>query len=79
MLDGVIIGGNSITTRIINKFRFVLKKNGHFNWAIGCQDKPLVDDDDFEIRQTQMGDIHVLYVEPRHASHGNNNEDTDTD
>ncbi len=79
MMDGLLIGGISITILISSKFKFVLKKNGHFNLAIGCQDKPLVDEDDFEIRQTQMGEIHVLYVKPKHAVHEHKNGNSDSE
>ena len=42
------VGGISIATIIVSKLKFYIKKNGSLNWGIGCQDKPLVDDDEIE-------------------------------
>jgi hypothetical protein len=67
MLEGALtVGGISIVTLIINRFKFYVKKNGQFNWGCGCTDKPLIDDDELEIRQIELGDVKVLYVKPKH-------------
>ena len=77
MLDGALtVGGISIATIIITKLKFYVKKNGSLNWGVGCSDKPLIDDDEVEIKQLDMGEsVHVLYVmnkkhhKPEHEEH----------
>ena len=67
MLEGALtVGGISIVTLVINRFKFYVKKIGSFNWGCGCTDKPLIDDDELEIRQIELGDVKVLYVKPKH-------------
>jgi hypothetical protein len=65
-LGALTVGGISILTIIVSKLKFYVKKNGSLNWGVGCQDKPLVDDDDIEIKQLEMGGVHVLYVKTKH-------------
>ena len=60
------VGGISIATIIVSKLKFYIKKNGSLNWGIGCQDKPLVDDDEIEIQTVELGDVHVMYVKNKH-------------
>ena len=43
------------------------------NWAIGCQDKPLIDDGEVEVKTTELGDVKVLYVRNKH--HHNDSDD----
>ena len=72
--DGaIIVGSISIITLMIAKFKCYIKKNGMINWAIGCQDKPLIDDDEVEVKTTELGDVKVLYV--RHKHHHNDSDD----
>ena len=67
MLEGALtVGGISIVTLIIKRFKCYVKKNGSFNWGCGCTDKPLIDDDELEIKQIELGDVKVLYVKPKH-------------
>ena len=67
MLEGALtVGGISIATIIVSKLKFHVKKNGRISWGCGCQDKPLVDDDEIEIKQLEMGDVHVMYVKNKH-------------
>ena len=44
------------------------------NWAIGCQDKPLIDDDEVEVKTTELGDVKVLYVRNKHHHHDSDDE-----
>ena len=50
------------------------KKNGVWNFGCGFLDKPLVDDDEMEVKIAELGDVKVLYVKPKHASHESDNE-----
>ena len=60
------VGGISICTIIVSKFKFHVKKNGSFNWGCGCSDKPLVDDDEIEVKVVELGGVHVMYVKNKH-------------
>jgi hypothetical protein len=60
------VGGISIATIIVSKFKFYVKKNGSFNWGCGCSDKPLIDDDEIEVKVVELGDVHVMYVKNKH-------------
>ena len=76
MLEGALtVGGISIATLIIHRFKFYVKKNGTFSWGCGCTDKPLIDDDELEIRTLELGDVKVLYVKPKH--HINHHEESE--
>ena len=37
--------------------------------GVGCQDKPLVDDDEIEVKTVELGDVHVMYVKNKHYQH----------
>ena len=71
---GLLVGGISIVTACVQKFKFYIKRNGQVTWGCGFQDKPLVDDDEFDVRVAELGDVKVLYVKPKHASHESDNE-----
>ena len=71
---GLLVGGISIVTACVAKFKCYLKKNGSINWGCGCQDKPLVDDDEYDVKIAELGDVKVLYVKPKHASHDSDND-----
>jgi hypothetical protein len=60
------VGGISIATIIVSKFKFYVKKNGSFNWACGCSDKPLIDDDKIIVKTVELRDVHVMYVKNKH-------------
>ena len=60
------VGGISIATIIVSKLKFYVKKNGSFNWGCGCSDKPLIDDDEIEVKVVELGDVHVMYVKNKH-------------
>ena len=69
MLEGALtVGGISIVTLIITRFKCLVKKNGVLNYSCGCLDKPLFDDDELEIKQMDLGDVKILYVKPKHAT-----------
>ena len=63
---GLLVGGLSLATLALQKFKFYLKKNGSWTCGIGCQDKSLTEEDELEVKATELGDVKVLYVKPRH-------------
>ena len=71
------VGGISILTIIVSKLKFYVKKNGSLNWGVGCQDKPLVDDDEIEVKTVELGDVHVMYVKNKHYQHYEEEPDED--
>lgn len=74
---GFVVAGVSLLTVVITKFKCYVKKNG--NWSCGCGflDKPLVDDDEIEIRTFELSDtVKGIYMKPKGHVH---NEDTDKD
>ena len=71
---GLLVGGISIITACVAKFKCYLKKNGSVNWAVGCTDAPLIDTDEMEVKIAELGDVKVLYVKPKHVSHESDNE-----
>ena len=80
MLEGALpVGGISIATLIITRFKCLVKKNGVLNYSCGCLDKPLFDDDELEIKQVDLGDVKILYVKPKHIQHHHYEELTDDD
>ena len=44
-------------------------KNGSLNWGLGCSDKPLLDDDEIEVKTIDLGEVHVMYVKNKHHEH----------
>ena len=67
MLAGALtVGGISIATLIIAKLECYVKKNGAWTFGCGLMDKPLIDDDEIEIKTVELGDVHVLYVKNKH-------------
>ena len=71
---GLLVGGVSIVTACVQKVKFFVKKNGVWTFGCGFQDKPLQDDEEFDVRVAELGDVKVLYVKPKHASHESDNE-----
>ena len=71
------VGGISILTIIVSKLKFYVKKNGSLNWGVGCQDKPLVDDDEIEVKTVELGDVHVMYVKNKHYHIPSEHEEPD--
>ena len=71
---GLLVGGISIVTACVAKLKFFIKRNGSITWACGFLDKPLVDDDEMEVKIAELGDVKVLYVKPKHTSHESDNE-----
>lgn len=59
----ITVGGKSIITLIITKLNCYAKKNGSCNYGIACMDKPLLDDDETEMKTIDLGDsVHVMHV-----------------
>ena len=71
---GLLVGGISIITACVAKLKCYVKKNGVWNFGCGFLDKPLVDDDEMEVKIAELGDVHVLYVKPKHVSHESDND-----
>ena len=66
-VGALIVGGVSIATILAAKFKFYVKKNGSLNWGCGFSDKPLIDDDEIEVKTLELGDVHVMYVKNKHS------------
>ena len=62
----LVVGAISLSTIALQKFKFYLKKNGIWSCGIGCQDKPLQEEDELEVKTQDLGDVKVLYVKPKH-------------
>ena len=73
------VGGIGIATILATKLKFYIKKNGSLNWGIGCQDKPLVDDDEIEVKTVELGDVHVMYVKNKHHAEHETEEEEEED
>ena len=44
---------------------------------MGCSDKPLLDDDEIEVKTVDLGEVHVMYVKNKHHEHNNEEEDSE--
>ena len=73
----ITVGSISILTIIVQKLKFYVKKNGSLNWGLGCSDKPLVDDDEIEVKTVDLGEVHVMYVKNKHHEHNHEEEDSE--
>ena len=71
---GLLVGGISIVTACVAKFKFYVQKNGSINWGVGCMDSSLIDTDDQVVETTQLGDVKMLYVRNKHHHHESDND-----
>ena len=71
----ITVGSISILTIIDQKLKFNVKRNGSLNWGLGCSDKPLIDDDEIEVKTVDLGEVHVMYVKNKHHEHNNEEEE----
>ena len=62
----LVVGGISLATIALNRVRWYFKKNGQFVWGCGCSDRPLIDDDELQLKQFELGDVKALVVVPKH-------------
>ena len=70
---GFIVAGVSIITIVLTKFKFYVK-NGDWSCGCGFLDKPLVDEDEVEIKYFELSDnVKGIYMKPK----GHHHEDTD--
>ena len=79
---GILVAGSALLTAVISKVKFFVKKNGSWNCGCGFMDKPLVDDDEIEVKQFDMGDVKGFYIKPRghyHLQHEEHNIDSDSE
>ena len=79
---GILVAGSALLTAVISKVKFFVKKNGNWNFGCGFQDKPLVDDDEIEVKQFDMGDVKGFYIKPKghyHLQHEEHNIDSDSE
>ena len=60
------VGGISLATIALNRLRWYVRRNGSVTWGCGFSDRPLIDDDELEVKQAELGDVKVLYVKPKH-------------
>ena len=63
---GLLVGGLSLATLALQKLKWYVKKNGTVTFGCGCQDKPLQEEDELEVKTQELGDVKVLYVKPKH-------------
>ena len=69
-IEAFAIAGASLATIIIAKIKFYIKKNGDWQCGCGFMDKPLVDDDEIEIKQFELSDnVRGIYVKPKGKHH----------
>ena len=71
---GLLVGGVGIVSACIAKLKCYVKKNGVWSFGCGFQEQPLVDDNEYDVKVAELGDVKVLYVKPKHASHESDNE-----
>ena len=71
---GLLVGGISILTVCVAELKCYVKKNGSINWGCGFTDKPLVDDDEIEVKTVDLGDVKVLYSKPKHPHHDHDDD-----
>ena len=79
---GVLVAGSALLTAVMSKVKFFIKKNGSWNCGCGFMDKPLVDDDEIEVKQFDMGDVKGFYIKPKghyHLQHEGHNIDSDSE
>ena len=74
METGFIVAATSIITIIVSKFKFYIKKNGKWTCGCGFTDKPLLADDDLEVKEFDLGDVKGIYVKPKHTQVSFNNQ-----
>ena len=82
-IEAFAIAGASLATIIIAKIIFYIKKNGDWQCGCGFMDKPLVDDDEIEIKQFELSDnVRGIYVKPKgkhHLHHIDEEEEEETE
>lgn len=66
---GIIVGGVSIISLIVTKFKCFVRRNGHLSWGIGFLNKPLLDNDELEVKEFDLGEIRGIYVKPKGSYH----------
>ena len=74
----IVVGSISIITLIITKLKCYATKNGSCNYGVGFTDKSLIDDDEIDVKQMDLGEsVHVMYVKNKH--HHSNKEEESSD
>ena len=64
----------------INKVQILRQKNGDLSCACGFLDKPLVDDDEVEIKYFELSEnVKGIYMKPKGHHHEDTDSDTDDD
>ena len=71
---GLLVGGVGIVSACIAKVKCYVKKNGVWSFGCGFQDKPLQDEDEYDVKVAELGDVKVLYVKPKHANHDHDDD-----
>ena len=62
----VVVGSISIITLVITKLKCYAKRNGTCNYGCGFMDKPIINDDDMEVKIEKLGSVDVMYVNSKH-------------
>ncbi len=67
MLEGALtVGAIGIITAVVTKLKWYIKKNGKWTCGCGFTDKNLIDDDEVEVHVEQWGNVHAVFMIPRH-------------
>lgn len=65
---GLIVGGVSIISLIVTKFKCFIRRSGHLSWGIGFTEKPIIiDDDELQVKDFDLGTVKGIYVIPKHT------------
>ena len=64
---GLIVAGSSLLTLILSKFKCFVRKNGKITWGMGFLDRSLLDTDELEVKEFDLGDVKGIYVKPKHV------------
>ena len=71
VLEGaLVVGGVSIATLAVSRFKCIVKKNGSWHYACAFTEKPLIpDDDELTVKEFDVGTVKGLYIVPKHINH----------
>ena len=62
------VGGISIITMAIAKFKCIIKKNTQWTFGVACMVRPIIDDDEILVKQFDFRNVKRLYVLPKHTT-----------
>jgi hypothetical protein len=81
VLEGaLVVGGVSLATLAISRFKCVIKKNGKLNWGCAFMEKPLIpDDDEIAAKEFDLGTVKGIYFVPKHIVKHNNESESESE